>query len=134
MCRILHVRVRYIFDTLISGAYKQLKLEQWKTLIAECMASGMTVTSWCKANGIVEQTYYRNLKRLRELELEKLPQALIPVPEEKPVAFKKLEVQTPVANTQAAVIIRLPNATVEIAEGTSQQTIQAVLLALQSVC
>ena len=118
----------------VTKVRKQLKLEQWKALIAECMASGMTVTSWCKANGIVEQTYYRNLKRLRELELEKLPPALTPVPEEKPVAFKKLEVQTSVANTQAAVIIRLPNATVEIAEGTSQQTIQAVLLALQSVC
>ena len=83
---------------------KQLKLEQWKTLIAECMASGMTVTSWCKANGIVEQTYYKNLKKLRELELEKLLPALLPVPEEKPIAFKKLEVQAPVANTQAAVV------------------------------
>ena len=118
----------------VTKVRKQLKLEQWKALIAECMASGMTVTSWCKANGIVEQTYYKNLKKLRELELEKLPPALIPVPEENPVAFKKLEVQTPVTNTQAAVIIRLPNATVEITEGTSQQTIQAVLLALQSVC
>ena len=118
----------------VTKVRKQLKLEQWKTLIAECMASGMTVTSWCKANGIVEQTYYKNLKKLRELELEKLPSALLPVSEEKPIAFKKLEVRTPVAGTQAAVIIRLPNAIVEIAEGTSQQTIQAVLLALQSVC
>lgn len=54
--------------------------------------------------------------------------------EEKPVAFKRLEVQTPVAGTQAAVIIRLNGASVEIADGTSQQTIQAVLLALQSIC
>lgn len=98
------------------------------------MASGMTVTSWCKANGILEQTYYKNLKKLCKLELEKLPPALIPVPEEKTVALKRLEVQTLVANTQAAVIIRLPNAMVEISEGTSQQTIHAVLLALQSVC
>ena len=118
----------------VTKVRKQLMLEQWKTLIAECMASGMTVTSWCKANGIVEQTYYKNLKKLRERELEKLPPALVPVPEEKPVAFKKLEVQTPVAGTQAAIIIRFPNATVEITEGAGQQTIQAVLLALQSVC
>ena len=55
----------------VTKVRKQLKLEQWKALIAECMASGMTVTSWCKANGIVEQTYYKNLKKLRELELEK---------------------------------------------------------------
>ena len=118
----------------VTKVRKQLKLEQWKALIAECRSSGMTVTSWCKANGIVEQTYYKNLKKLRERELEKLPPALVPVPEEKPVAFKKLEVQTPVAGTQAAVIIRLPFATVEVAEGTSQATVEAVLLALRCLC
>ncbi len=36
---------------------KRLKLEQWKTIITECRASGMTVTSWCKTHGIAEQTY-----------------------------------------------------------------------------
>ena len=63
--------------------------------------------------------------------LESFP---VPASAEKPLAFKKLEVHTPVQNTQAAVIIRLNGATVEISEGTSQQTIQAVLLALQSIC
>ena len=58
----------------------------------------------------------------------------VPVPEEKPVVFKQLEVQTPVAGTQAAVIIRLPFATVEVAEGTSQATVEAVLLALRCLC
>ena len=53
---------------------------------------------------------------------------------EKPTVFKKLEVQTPIPDTKAAVIIRLGSATVEVNEGTSQQTIQAVLLALQSIC
>ena len=111
---------------------KHIKREQWKTLIKECQSSGMTVTAWCKTNGICEQTYYRNLKILREEICENLP---VPVEApEKPVAFKKLEVQTPVMGTQAAVIIRLAQATLEINEGTSLQTIQAVLLALQSLC
>lgn len=47
--------------------------------------------------------------------LESFP---VPVPDEKPVAFKKLEVHTPVPNTKAAIIIRLNSATVEISEGT----------------
>ena len=56
----------------------------------------------------------------------------VPLPDmEKPVAFKKLEIESPLPNTQAAVVIRLPQATFEIAEGTSQQTIQAVLMALK---
>lgn len=115
----------------VTTVRKHMKCEQWKSIITECRSSGMTVTAWCKANGICEQTYYRNLKKLRTEMLESFP---VPVPDEKPVAFKKLKVHTPVSNTQAAVIIRLNGATVEIREGTSQQTIQAVLLALQSVC
>jgi len=52
---------------------------------------------------------------------------------EQPVAFKQLEVKSPVTGTRAAVIIHLPHATLEVTEGTSRQTIQAVLQALQSV-
>lgn len=51
-----------------------------------------------------------------------------------PLPFQKLEVQAPVQSTKAAVIIRLPNAVLEINEGASQQTVQAVLLALQNIC
>ena len=113
---------------------RQVSLENWKSIITECRQSGEPVYKWCKNNGICEQTYYKKLRQLRELELDKLPTTLTSLPEEKPVAFKKLEVQTPVDNTRAAVIIRLNGATVEVNDGTSQQTIQAVLLALQNVC
>ncbi len=116
----------------ITKVKKHLKREQWKTLIKECQSSGMSIAAWCKANDICEQTYYRNLKRLREELCATLP---VPVEApEKPVTFKKMEIATPLPDTKAAVIIRLPNATLEINEGTSQQTIQAALLALQSVC
>ena len=67
-----------------------------------------------------------------------LDSLLVPITDghctEKETVFKKLEVTTPVGNTKAAVIIHLGGATVEISEGASQQTIQAVLLALQSIC
>ena len=117
----------------VTRVRKYIKREQWKTLIQECQSSGMTVTAWCKANDICEQTYYRNLKQLREELCSQLP---MPISDNecKTVTFKKLEVTAPLPNTQAAVIIRLPQATLEITEGTSQQTIQAVLLALQSIC
>lgn len=116
----------------VTKVRKYIKREQWKTLIKDCQSSGMTVTAWCKTNGICEQTYYRNLKILREELCENLP-VPINIPE-KPVTFKRLEVTAPVPDTKAAVIIRLPNTTLEINEGASQQTVQAVLLALQSVC
>jgi hypothetical protein len=52
---------------------------------------------------------------------------------EKPVLFKKLKVQTPI-HTQAAVIIHLSAASLEIKIGDTQQTIEAVLLALNCLC
>ena len=33
---------------------KHMKYEQWKSIITECRSSDMTVTAWCKANGICE--------------------------------------------------------------------------------
>lgn len=110
----------------------QLRKERWKQLIMECQASDLTVAEFCAQNNIVQQTYYKNLKKLRQEICDSLP-AISNQPE-KPVTFSKLEVQTPVPDTQAAVIIRLPAATLEIQNGASQQTVEAVLLALKSVC
>ena len=116
----------------VTKVKKHLKREQWKTLIKECQSSGMTITAWCKQNDICEQTYYRNLKILREEICDSLP---VPIPEsKKPVAFKKLEVQSPVPNTQAAIVIHLPSSSLEIQNGASQQTVEAVLLALKNIC
>ena len=115
----------------VTQAKTQFRLEQWKKLIADCQASGMPVCAWCKQNNVSEPSYYYYLKRIRKQALENLP---VTVPEEKLVSFKKLEVQTPIADTQAAVIIHLPSATIEVRNGTSQQTVEAVLLALKSIC
>ncbi len=116
----------------VSVVKRQFRMEEWRKRIAECQASGMAVSRWCKQNGYCEQTYYKYLKRIREEMVDALPVSVMEP--SSPTVFKKLEVQTSVPGTQAAVIIRFNGATVEINEGTSQQTIQAVLLALQSVC
>lgn len=100
--------------------------------IAERQSSGMTVKAWCKQNQLCEQTYYKYLKQLRQ-ELCDHMHAPVTHPE-KSVVFQNLEVQTPFSATRPAVIIRLSSATLEAREGTSQQTIQAEPLALQSVC
>lgn len=118
----------------VTNVKVQFRLEQWKKLIVECQNSGMPIRKWCEEHGFREQTYYYYLKKLREKEIKQLPTALVPLSNDKPATFKKLEVQSPLPDTKAAVIIRLGNATIEVNEGTSQQTIQAVLLALQSVC
>lgn len=107
--------------------------EQWKKIIAECQDSGMPVKIWCDQHGFKEQSYYYYLKKIREQEIKNLPVAVSKAKEE-PVIFKKLEVKTPVPNTQAAVVIHLPSASVEIQNGAAQQTVEAVLLALKNIC
>lgn len=84
----------------VTTVRKYIKREEWKTFIRECHASGMTVRAWCESNGIKEQTYYRNLKKLREELVESLP---APIQEQKkPAIFQKLEVQAPIPTDQGS--------------------------------
>ncbi len=113
---------------------KRLNHEQWKALIKECRSSGMTTTAWRKANGICEQTYYKHLKKLREEMIESLPSSITSAETGNPTVFRRLEVQTPVPDAKAAVIIRLGNTIVEINNGASKDTVEAVLFAMKPSC
>lgn len=116
----------------VTLAKNQIRADRWRMLIQTCQQSGQTVVSWCEENNVNIKTYYYWLRKLRKQELctREVP---VPIPEEKTSVFKQLEVTSPLPNTQAAVIIRLPQATLEIADGTSQQTIQAVLLGKRQI-
>lgn len=116
----------------VTQTKRYLRWEQWKSTIAACQSSGMTVKSWCKQNNICQQTYYRNLKKHREEIVETLPAPMGAY--EKAVSFHKLEVEGSVCNSQARVFLHLPSATLEICDGSSYQTIEAVLLAWKSIC
>ena len=60
----------------VTKVRKQLNGEQWRRLIIECRSSGMSVRAWCRTKGIVEQTYYRNLKKIRKELCKSLPAAM----------------------------------------------------------
>lgn len=92
---VMRSNVRRLVMDQVTKVRQQLKREEWKSIISECRASSMTVKAWCKNHGIIEQTYYRNLKRLREEMLESLPTPIIQY-DNKPTVFKKMEVSTPV--------------------------------------
>ena len=121
----------------VSIAKSELRFQQWTKLVAECQSSQMTVKAWCELNNINIKTYYYWLHKIRAKALGNAPVPTVsqePASIEPPVKFRKLEVQTPVSGMQAAVVIRLPQASVEVSAGTDQQTVEAVLRALRCIC
>ena len=43
---------------------KEIKLSQWAEMGRQWNESGLTVTDWCRENGINLKTYYYRLKRM----------------------------------------------------------------------
>ena len=111
----------------VTKVRKYLKREQWLALISDYQSRGMTVTAWCKQNDICEQTYYRNLKKLREETCCSFP---VPAQPGKPVVFKQLHIQQSASDGNAAVLIHLPYATLEVYNGAGKETLEAALAAL----
>lgn len=121
----------------ITAVKSKLKLQQWAERIAECQASSMTVVAWCEANNINIKSYYYWLKKVRLHTLDSMPvlsEKLPAKPVESPLVFKPLEVTSPVAGMRASVIVHLPQASIEVPDGVSQHTVEAVLLALKATC
>lgn len=50
----------------IARVKKEIKLRQWAEMIKCRNESGMTVSEWCKENGINLKTYYYRLKKVRQ--------------------------------------------------------------------
>mgnify|MGYP000885814924 CR=1 FL=1 len=53
---------------------------------------------------------------------------------QEPVEFAKLRVDTGTSEVGATVTVHLPSATIEVKEGTTQKTIEAVFMALKVLC
>ena len=64
----------------IAKVKKEVKLAQWAEMVKSRNESGLTVTDWCKQNGINLKTYYYRLKRLRQAVCNEIEQHdIVPV-------------------------------------------------------
>jgi len=115
--------------TYIKTKFRQ---EQWEKLITDCQSSGLKVDDWCEKNHVSRHAYYYWLRKIRKKACDSILPAI--PKQNSSVTFAKVEVQTHKPNTMAAIIIHLPSATLEVREGTSQQTIETVLMALKNIC
>ena len=64
----------------IAKVKKEVKVSQWAEMVRQRNESGLTVTDWCKENGINLKTYYYRLKRVRQAVCNKIEQHdIVPV-------------------------------------------------------
>ena len=64
----------------IAKVKKEVKVSQWAEMVRQRNESGLTVTDWCKENGINLKTYYYRLKRVRQAVCNEIDQHdIVPV-------------------------------------------------------
>ena len=115
----------------VTFAKSSYRMEQWKQLILECRKSGLKVDEWCEQNNLSHHAYYYWLRKIRIAALAEQAGGF------QPVELKKLQVvnaATGASSSGPSVTVHLPVASLEVREGTSQATVEAVLLALKATC
>ena len=79
----------------IAKIKNEVKLKQWAEMVQSRNESGLTVSEWCRQNGVNLKTYYYRLKRVRQALCGKLEQHdIVPVlPKEEPdPSAEKIEI------------------------------------------
>ena len=97
------------------------KLAEWAGKISECRSSGQNVKTWCRENGVCEQTYYKWQRRLFEM-----AQA------QHEVQFAEVTPVQPARCGDVAVTVRIAGAEADIHSGADAATVETVLRILKS--
>ena len=100
---------------------QQNKLALWAGRISECRNSGQNVKSWCRENGVCEQTYYKWQRRLFEMAQAQQESRFVEVTPVQPVDIGSI-----------AVTVRIAGAEADIHSGADAATVEAVLRILKS--
>lgn len=104
------------------------RMQQWGNLIQDYQNSGLKLDEWCKQNHVTRNAYYYWLRKIREHACQTV--SSVELPQVERMHFAKVEFEN--TNTiSSAVVVHLPYATLEIKDGTSTQTIEAVITALK---
>lgn len=117
---------------IVTETKAEFRLRQWTKIIQDCQASNLTITAWCSQQNVGIKSYYYWLRKIRlkacqstEFQSPAMKQEIVPL------QFNR---QPCSSSVHPAITIHLGTASIDVAEGTSQATIEAVLRSLQSVC
>lgn len=117
---------------IVSETKAEFRLRQWTKIIQECQASNLTVTAWCSQHNIGIKSYYYWLRKIRLTYCQPTGNNTPAVKQE--IVPLQFHPQPSTRSVHPAVTIHFGTASIDIAEGTSQATIEAVLRSLQNVC
>ncbi len=116
--------------------------QEWLELIQECRTSGLSDREWCQMHSISINTFYNKVSDLRKKACE-IPKSQAAPSRQRhevvPIEFACSPVLCPeypagdvprVPTARAAVTVRIPGYSIDIADGASEETIRNTLLAL----
>ena len=91
----------------------QNKLALWAGRISECRSSGQNVKTWCRENGVCEQTYYKWQRRLFEMAQAQQEVQFAEITPTQSVRFGNISVTVRIGGVEAAIHSGADAATVE---------------------
>lgn len=109
----------------ISVVKNEVKYAEWIAMVEECRGSGLSIRAWCEENNVNLKTYHYRLRRLRTMFLDQHKKNTVP-------EIKKLPVVTPSVPVTNNVMLHLEGITIEIPQGSDENTITSVLRAVKS--
>lgn len=101
------------------------KLAQWSRLVEDCRNSSLSVTEWCRENGISVSSYYYRQKQVFDA-----------IAESQKICFKEVTVApvTPVTSQPSSAVasVQYSNASIEVYPNADSKTLRAIFEALKS--
>ena len=101
------------------------KLTQWSRLVEDCRNSSLTVTQWCRENGISVSSYYYRQKQVFDA-----------IAENQKICFKEVTVapvtQVTSQPSSAVALVQYANSSIEVYQGADSKTLRAIFEALKS--
>ena len=107
-------------ETGLQTVNQQRKLSDWAERVSACRSSGLSVKTWCRENGVSEQTYYKWQRRLYEL-----------AQNQQENRFAEITPQR-ISNNSIAVTVQIGSVELSVHNGADAATVEAVLRAVKS--
>lgn len=115
----------------IDNCTRSVRMQRWISVLQDCKASGQSNTGYCAEHGINLKTFYYWQNKLRKEAINGLERRELPLTESANHQIVPISFPT---TSSGGVTIHKAGYTVEIADGTSPATIEAVLSALKGQC